>query len=67
MIAVVSEGRMVAKIFKSTQSDVGHRAAEPWLLKRPTGRVDRFRTMGDAKAEAQKSWVGVGFHKTMIK
>lgn len=67
MVAVISEGRMVARILKSTQSDVGYRAAEPWILKRSTGRVDRFRTMGDAKAEAQKSWPGVNFHKSMVR
>lgn len=67
MLVVISEGKTIARIFKSTQSEFGHRHSEPWLLKRVTGRVDRFRTLTEAKAEAKKSWIKASFHKSMVK
>lgn len=67
MLAVISEGKTVARIFESTQSELGYRHPEPWLLKRVTGRIDRFRTLTEAKAEAKKSWITASFHKSMVK
>ncbi|RTL34271.1 MAG: hypothetical protein EKK53_26645 [Burkholderiales bacterium] len=63
MIYVYSRRDFVATINKQHPAAPGHRAEEPWLLLHNTGRVDRFETAGEARREAQKSYVDVSFKK----
>lgn len=54
-------GPAVAYIKKQRPATLGYRKEEPWLLLRAGGRIDRFASLKDARAEAIKSWPGVSF------
>lgn len=67
MILVYSHGQRtgptVATINRQHPAADTYRAAEPWLLLHATGRVDRFASLAEARAEALKSWPGVSFRR----
>ena len=57
----VLTGPAVAYINKQSPAADGYRKEEPWLLLHVGGRIDRFATLSEARAEAIKSWPSVSF------
>lgn len=60
---IYSRCKHVACIVLQNSNADGYNAAEPWLLLHNTGRVDRFRYVRDARAEAVKTYPSVRFNR----
>lgn len=56
-------GAHQAMIVKQPKGADTYRAEEPWMLLYDTGRIERFATQAEAKAEARKHWGAVVFSK----
>lgn len=63
MLRVESCGHTVAYINKQLRGADNYNAAEPWMLLHLRGRIDRFETLEEARAEAQKHFGTVKFRK----
>jgi hypothetical protein len=56
MIHVHSQGTYVAMIVRQDKRADGYRKEEPWMLLHVSGRIDRFESQAEARAEAHKAW-----------
>lgn len=63
MIEVKSCGLTVAYINHQPRLADGFVKETPWLLLHTRGRIDRFATMSEARAEARKSWHSAAFSR----
>lgn len=64
MLHVYVNTTHVAMINEMPKAADGYTPETPWLLLHNTGRVDRFATQREAKAEARKTWGYVLFKRT---
>jgi len=64
MLRVVQDNVTVAYINRQDKRADGHRKEEPWLLLYVSGRIERFGSRSEARAEAAKTWPRARFSAT---
>lgn len=58
---VYSFGEFVATVAKQDKRADSFNAAEPWMVLHNTGRIDRFESQREARAEAVKTYPAAKF------